>query len=50
MSQVGYLIAKIKYVFGGRNPEIINDYFRKQGVESGIGHISFQIFQTASPI
>lgn len=35
MSQVGYLIAKIKYVFGGRNPEIINDYFRKQGVRIG---------------
>ena len=35
MSQVGYLIAKIKYVFGGKNPEIINDYFRKQGVRIG---------------
>lgn len=50
MSQVGYLIAKIKYLFGGRNPEIINDYFRKQGVRIGNRNISFQIFQTASPI
>lgn len=35
MSQAGYLLAKIKYVFGGRNPEIINNYFRKQGVRIG---------------
>lgn len=35
MSEAGYLMAKIKYVLKGRNPEIINNYFRKQGVRIG---------------
>lgn len=36
MSDVGYLLAKIKYVLKGRNPEVINDYFRKKGVTIGV--------------
>ncbi len=35
MSDIGYIFAKIKCVLKGRNPEVINDYFRKKGVTIG---------------
>ena len=44
MKELSYKIAKIKYRLFGRDKEVINDFFRKNGVKIGGGAIFVAIF------